>query len=67
MEIGVCRVYTGMQLSLSGSVHRCMQKEHGVGGHTWKGGHTWREAATVDAKQVHGHLERPEERREEEG
>lgn len=64
MEIGVCQVYTGMWLSLSVSLHRCMQKEHDVGGHTWKHGHTWREAATVDAKRGHKHLEHPEERPE---
>lgn len=58
------RVYTSMQLSLSVSVRRDMQKEHGVGRHTWKCGHTCREAATVDAKQVHKHLEHPEERPE---
>jgi hypothetical protein len=51
-----------MQLSLSISVHRCMQKEHGVGRHTWKCGHTCRGAATVDAKQVHKHLGHPEAR-----
>lgn len=43
---------------MSNSVHGCMQK----GRHNSKCGHTWREAATVDAKQAHGHLEHPQER-----
>lgn len=45
-------------------VHGCMQKEHGVGRHTWKCGHTWREAAPVDAEQVPKRLEHPQERPE---